>query len=871
MGRIQTIFLISHTHTDIGYTDYQDAVFRQHLAFIDRAIELGEETADYPPEARFRWTCELAAIVLRYFRERPSTQIDRFLELHRRGQMAVAAMAYHWTPLLSPSGMVRSLRPLQILRQEYGLTIENAMQCDVNGASWLWADLLPAVGVNGLTMSINMHRGYKPPMDAFWWQGPGGGRLLAFNGPHYADGIFKYGLSDWERAQSALPAVIEKFENRPDYPFDFLYAQATHPTRADNGPPTAVLSEFVRRWNQEGDQPRMEFVTLDQFMALVQERYGDSLPTFTGDWVDWWADGVASSAYETAVYRETAVLLPLLDFTASLVEGVDPAAIQKAYESAALYAEHTWGTFDSIRRPQATFTRAVWNCKAGYVYEAYALAHELLTYNGRSLTQRLTNAEPEGEFQRPWTLTTTWDPMANPDDQRFLLLNPTAAERHIVWPLPPDLGGTTPHAMLEMFLTGNFREDAPLQADPPSQMVITATVPAFGYTVVTAAESEISPEERVGDGVIENKWYRAVVDTKTGGLQSWYDKELGRELASQHGLWKLGQYIYEWVDSPKDRLSIYRLDYFNRDDFGERFTDTPFRRQGPVEVEVLPAQIDPFGVSITLHLKGRGATSIKSRIRLPRHEKALYLDLVIEKTYYPKAEAIYIPFAFTLDDPQFHLDLNGIALEPEQEQLPGSCRDWYSLQRWAAVGDESTTITLVPVDAPLVQVGGITTGRWADRLEPAEPTIVSWPVQNHWDTNFKGGQGDELLFRYRLTSQSAYDPVAASRFAAEILSPPLIVRVPDAAEVGGRLFTIEPEGVVDVQVQGSLEGDGYMVTFSNQAPVSQRVKFGFAGTPIAAAYRCSPLEEVLEPLLLDEDQLTILAAPRTLTFVRLFL
>ena len=60
------------------------------------------------------------------------------------------------------------------------------MQCDVNGVSWLWADLLPAIGINTLTMSINMHRGRRPEPDlnAFWWRGPAGKRLLTFNGPH---------------------------------------------------------------------------------------------------------------------------------------------------------------------------------------------------------------------------------------------------------------------------------------------------------------------------------------------------------------------------------------------------------------------------------------------------------------------------------------------------------------------------------------------------------------------------------------------------------------------------------------------------------------------------------------------------------------
>ena len=54
MQRIETIYLINKSHTDIGFTDYQDICFRQHAEFIDQALDLIEETQDYPTEARFR-------------------------------------------------------------------------------------------------------------------------------------------------------------------------------------------------------------------------------------------------------------------------------------------------------------------------------------------------------------------------------------------------------------------------------------------------------------------------------------------------------------------------------------------------------------------------------------------------------------------------------------------------------------------------------------------------------------------------------------------------------------------------------------------------------------------------------------------------
>ena len=205
------------------------------------------------------------------------------------------------------------------LRQQYNLRVTWAMQCDVDGASWLWADLLPAAGITGFTMSINMHRGARPQPDLspFWWEGPGGGRLLTYNGPHYIYGIFRYGLGDFAAVERLLPAAVERLEQHPDYSYDFVYAQVTHPARVDNGPPYDPLSDFVRRWNGADRSPRMEFVTVDDFLAILHERYGSHLPTWRGDWADWWADGVASSAYETALNRSTEAFLPALDLLAT--------------------------------------------------------------------------------------------------------------------------------------------------------------------------------------------------------------------------------------------------------------------------------------------------------------------------------------------------------------------------------------------------------------------------------------------------------------------------------------------------------------------------------------------------------------------------
>lgn len=879
--KIKTVYLISHVHTDIGYTDHQNVLFRQQMAFIDRAIDLCEATAGYAPEAQYRWTCEVASMVERYVRNRPARQVDRFLKLHREGRIAVAGMAYHWTPMLSPAAMVRSLYPILRLRRDYGIRITSAMQCDVDGVSWLWADLLPAIGIRGLTMSINPYRGARPQPDltGFWWQGPGGRRLLTFNGPHYAYGLFFYGMGGLAQAETVLPAAIEQLEAREDYPYDFLYAQATHPARPDNGEPYDALSDLVANWNASGRSPRIEFVTVDDFVEVLHARYAGQLPTWRGDWADWWADGVASSAYETSLSRTTEALLPALDLLASQAGDVDLELVEEAYRDLSLYDEHTWGSFNSVNQPDHPFTRSQWNHKAGYAYNGYATTHELLTQAGRQLARKFTGKTPEGDVWQRWQQGGARTSGSEEANDRFLVVNPLGWRRTVICHLPPDGGGGAPYNFLDATFLDNFRDVYPLspaEAMPkpptdPAAPVLHADLPAFGWQVVGRGRGVASSEQRYGDGWIENTWYRIEIDPATGGLKRWYDKELGRELAGTHGPWRLGQYIYETLDDPQGREAIF-ITNFRIPRYGVPLTDTRFRREGPTQIQIGPSHGGPAGVSVELALHAPGATGLRMRYSLPHHEKALHLDLVIDKTPVNEPESIYVAFPLALEAPRFHLDLNGVPLVPDEEQLPGSCRDWYGIQRWAEAGDQAVSVVVVPVDAPLVQVGGIQTGRWAEHLQINEPTLLSWPVQNHWTTNFQARQSGELLFRYRLTSMPGYDAAAASRFAAEQLVPPIIVRTPEAtAGPSGTFLTVAPEGVADVQLKRAEDGRGLIVRAFNFADQPRPISLRFPTLRIAAAWTCSPIEDDGQAIDVVDGAIALELPTRSLACARVIL
>ena len=200
-ARVETVYVVHHSHTDIGYTHEQPVLWDLERRFIDEAIRLAWRDRNEDEDHSFRWTVETIA-PLCYWLERASPDDrERLRVLNQLGRIDISCMYLNITPLYDTAQLIEALQPVQTLRETHGLRVRAGMNCDVNGQNWQLVELLLDAGVEGFSMAINEAWGGAPLRTpaAFWWEGPSGRRILAWNG-------FGRLRSD----QSGIPRLQEK-------------------------------------------------------------------------------------------------------------------------------------------------------------------------------------------------------------------------------------------------------------------------------------------------------------------------------------------------------------------------------------------------------------------------------------------------------------------------------------------------------------------------------------------------------------------------------------------------------------------------------------------------------------------------------------
>jgi alpha-mannosidase len=825
----RTLHVLAHSHVDIGYSDPQPEVERKQWKNLRDAIALGGRTSSYPPEARFRWNVEGLWAVESYLQQASATERQAFADAVRVGTIGLQAnYANLLTGLATPEELRHWTDAARRLSATYGFgVVRSAMQSDVPGLNWSVVAALAQGGVRYLSSGPNYMPGTPDGGDRiggtlkalgdrpFWWTSPSGEERVLFwmagRGYSWFHGLNAGGLSEAGR-DSLLDYVRSLVET--GYPFDMI--QVRYTVGGDNGPIDPSLPDAVKTWNERYLTPRLVIDTSESMFAEFEQKYGASLPAFTGDMTPYWEDGALSTAAEEALTRRAVRRLAQAETLWALRNPrLFPAAeASDAWRSVLLWHEHTWGAADSVRQPDRPDVVAQWEYKRTFATEADRRSRALLA--GAS-------AAPGSAVDVVNTLS--WA-------RSGLVFLPADASRE----------GDRVRTSEGRTLLSQRLSDGRLA-------VWMESVPPLGAVRLRVERgSASSPKEpvRVDGGTIDNGVFRFVVDPGTGGITN-----LGWKATGTRQVMMGGNEPPRTVPQPgRPTPPVIGFTYrgaprarFTQLEAGSlgRYVYVPGRDPSAPLTSAIGrlsvVESGPLVAVVRTESDASGTSGLRHTYQIAAGSDEIELTVELEKTAVRTKESAHLAFPFLVPDAVFRTTLGEATLQAGHQQFPGSCREFFGVSSAADVSGPEYGVSLASLDAPLVEPGALTDERegergaraWRENVAPGA-TLYSYLLNNYWHTNYKADQSGPLRFRYALWAHGAFDPAALHRFSAEQDQPLLALPVDPATPLQAAPFTIEGGAVVVSALRPSDDGRSLLVRVFNPgataATVSLKLKAG---------------------------------------------
>lgn len=795
------IYLVHHSHTDIGYTHPQPVVMELHRRFIDQALDYIDQTRDWPFESRFRWTCEVTGITLDWWNQAEPAQQARFLAAVERGQLEVAAAGWNMTPLMDHAMLLDTLKPIQFFRS-LGIPVRSAMNSDVNGWPWGAVDALLDHGITGFSMAINPHFGYAPmPRPrGVWWEGASGRKLLVYNGWQYgvAAEVLMHIPGPLEEARQGIEQFAAELASQ-GLDQSFLMLQVTNPILYDNAGPRLELAQFVREWNQQGHPIRLRTATLSEVFDRLQAEPAEKLPTLRGDWTDWWNFGAGSTALETTMLMEGQRALAesrQLSVWPGVALPRQASLMAQAEQSLALYAEHTWGADRSIFKPLSSETRLQLGLKLAPAYQGLSLARMLRRDGLDNLAQLAGGREMTALFYNPL-----------PQPVRRIVRIPQMDEG-----LEPYGTSESQAVHRQDVILGDMHQ--PLPPDTWHNPVVTRWVgpleiPGLGYATwpyhqLPTPQGPLRAEENL----LANERLEVRFDPHKGGITSL--KLDGQEYA-RPGEWNFAQPVLEYP-AGGTRREIFARPNWREPHLLQRNWKPDWQavRQPPQQVLRSEANLQPGCAELVQVCRMTNGDQLTTYYRLFPGEASVEVETQILKVHQDTAHSLYLTMPLQLATAaRCHFETAGAVVELDAEQLPNTSRHYITTQRFIRLQDGERGFTVACPDTPLWQVGGFTFGRHNQGyVERNEAMLLAWLTNNYWDTNFLANQGGLLVQRFTLIPHPAQDLAVSVHKALEHAVPPQLhwyAQRGDLRQAQASLLQLQTGGLV-VTTFGGLEG-----------------------------------------------------------------
>ena len=788
LNRNWHIEVLHHSHTDIGYTERQELICRNHADFLRQALDILRriDAGEAEEQRGFRWQCENYWQIENFLRFASAKDRQDLIRYIRSGQVGLSASYLNLTDLIDETVLEEHLQAAREWADSVGATMKSAMTADVNGYSPALPDALSSIGVQFFYSALHTHHGMYPlhHNPAFFrWRGPHGGNVLTFVGEHYhwghVLGLCPHGTSSYMLNDDLLREIEsgKRFTTNAEvteqeeldlaakritrylagleefgWPLNFVPVFVSG-IYSDNSPPNGRVAERVNRLNAlfKG-QVILEMTTLDAFFEKL-EASGADIPEYSGDFTDWWADGIGSTPEAVKLYREAQRKRNLAALLDPEKKYIDQKLWKQSGRNIMLYAEHTWGHSASVSDPYKSLVSEMGLKKTAYAVNANSEAGAMLDgvldglgnrglYPDRSLRFRVLNpysfqmtapvAVPLLGWEYPLGCAQKEIPLALSDADTGEIL-PTQTE-------PGPRG-----RLAETALTLNPGESRELKL---SYREASREMPA--HTAWMCADAVRDLEEIDGLATpahIETRFFTVRTDAQKG-ISSIVYRETGTELMDTDSPYGAFACVYEVTPASGPQTTSRRRMGRSRQTVNTR--EYPAR---PMRFAVT----DQGEASVTLHiaysLEGTDECSLDFRIwnLLPRIDVLLR----VRKKSCPDAEGLKTMLPFVTDGSnETWIDKTGCVMRPGIDQLPGTCKEFWCLQNGLVRHGSQFDLIIGSPDVPLISFGegnkGPVTLCDGHDEELNRAVICSRIMNNFWETNFAANLGGWHEFRYFL-------------------------------------------------------------------------------------------------------------------------
>ncbi len=778
---------VSHSHNDIGYSDLQDTVEQKQNRNIREAIKLINETSTLPEDARYKWNIESLWAVENFMKVATEDEKNIFVQDVKAGSIGLpASYANELTGLSSPEDLIHYTEYAFQLNQLYGIRFNTVMISDIPGVSWAMVPALAERGIKYISSGPN----YVPSLPdlgdrvghsdkawgdkPFYWLSPSGKeKVLFWQASKGYSWFHNYNVGRaGEKTKSNLMEYLKELEAEK-YPYDMVQLRYTIP--ADNGTTDPHLSDFVKNWNEKYISPKIVIANVGEMMVKFEKKYHDKIPVYSGDYSPYWEDGAASTAKELAITKHNSERMNQTEILASIInpEKYQAEDFYKAWRDVVMFEEHTWGSWNSISDPDNTFTTSQWNYKKDFAINGEKISEKLLA-------NIISNASDSSNQTYHVYNTSSW----NRTDLVFL-----TKEQSMI-------GNTV--------LDENNNPCISQRLSDGSLAFLAKDVPALGskkYRLVKQTPP-FENDLKISQYTMENDFLKVTINPGNGSIESIIRKDNNEELVDnkQYGM---NQYLY----------------VPGRD---------PSKAESAKNVSIRIKENGPFIISLLIESEAPGTKKLSQEIRLIKNINRIDLINTVDKLKVRDKEAVNFAFPFNISGGKMKIDLGVGILEPEINQLDGSCKDFNCAQRWVDISNGKTGITWTTNEAPLIEIGEMINEELSNngyklwkKKTTLSNTFYSYVMNNYWHTNFKADQEGEITFHYSLFPHNRFDAATATRMGIESNQPFIVSQADTNNSELKSLLTIENKNIILSTIKPAADKKGMILRLYNSSYQAQ--------------------------------------------------